>query len=96
MAYIYSGAASSDLYHLKVYNTKLYFGANDGRTVMKYKSYDGVNPPRMVADTITNAGSFDPSDFFVCKSKLYFMGRDDLTDLELGGIISGPSLGQCF
>ncbi|MDW7773529.1 MAG: hypothetical protein SCH71_11640 [Desulfobulbaceae bacterium] len=85
---------NSDPRNLKVYNSKLYFSANDGSNGSELWVYDGVNPPSMVANinpesyvydggSYMSQGSSEPSSLTIFKSKLYFSANDGTNGAEL-------------
>lgn len=57
---------------LTVFNSKLYFSADDGTTGRELWVYDGINPPSMVADINPSGYSSNPSWLTVFNSKLFF------------------------
>lgn len=67
-----------------VFNSKLYFQADDGINGKELWVYDGVNPPAMVADinTVSKYGA-NPVPLTVFNSKLYFKANDGAHGEEL-------------
>ncbi len=65
-----------------IYNSNLYFRADDGSNGTEFWNYDGINPPVMVAD-INRKGSSFPGHLTIFKSKIYFRANDGISGTEL-------------
>jgi ELWxxDGT repeat protein len=68
---------------LTVFNGKLYFNANDGTNGYELWSYDGSNPPSMVADIHSGAASSYPTELTEYYSQVYFTADDGANGIEL-------------
>ena len=77
-----------------IFNSKLYFHANDGTNGSELWSYDSVNPPAMVAELNLEkhwyepiygmgSGASYPSSLTVFNAKLYFRANDGINGTEL-------------
>lgn len=63
-----------------IYNNKLFFTATDGTHGVELWSYDGINPPTMVADVVAGPTASNPNNLTVADGYLYFAA-------DLGGTI---------
>jgi ELWxxDGT repeat protein len=72
-----SEGLGSDPKNFIVYNSKLYFTADDGIHGRELHVYDGINESSLVADLLPGTGSSDPDNLCVFNGQLYFRTRNE-------------------
>lgn len=71
------GMANASPSGFAIFNSKLYFNANDGTNGQELWVYDGTNNPTMVADISAGATSSYPDGMYGFNGKLYFAAEAD-------------------
>ena len=88
------GSVGSDPKELAVFNSRLYFQANDGTNGWELWEYDDTNDPSLVKDIRSGFNSSAPHQLTVFNGKLYFAAADSTNGFELWVYdgINDPSL----